>query len=562
MTYITRPFFLLVETFWTVLPLVVAVDLIAVYLLVFKERMDPRSFAFWMTLTIVLPFLGFALYLLYGCTLYSGSVFGRKLGGDREMGLLDDPRIRGADLPTEGNYTRFYDDLAKGSESAVADIVSAERTVHVSIYRPPTDSEAPGFVDALCSKAEGGADVRVLLGCDVPGSIGVIRRMKAAGVCVRTFHRRLMPLVTMSFRFKNRRIMAIVDGRAAYVGEQSVIRLEGPAASRLEDRFLADWSFATGRPPSRSETAGAAGSTKVQIVSTGPDAGGDWNPALMGYVAMLNAAEKSIALSEPYLVPDENVYNFLKLSALSGVDVKVVVSGRGGHWYQKWNTAAAASSMLDSGARVFFSREEFQDSLLSIDGRISGISMAPFNGRAMLHDFHTSILVESEEISAQVSARLEGLIGSSEEMLPEDYSRRTVSARLKIGLSRMMMLFNRGGHVSSQHLHERRGLLRRHPAAAGHPRRDRGHSADVHGALRPQVVLRLDHRPAVCPASWVHPLPVHGPHGVLAHRGLQRPGVLEVQPGRLQRGSRGRYGKLLGLFRRPQGREGPVRSRR
>ena len=138
MTYITRPFFILVETFWTVLPLVVAVDLVAVYLLVFKERMDPRSFAFWMTLTIVLPFAGFALYLLYGCTLYSGSVFGRKLGGDREMGLLDDPRIRGADVPTEGNDALFYEYLAKASERAVDDISAAEETVHVSMYRPPS----------------------------------------------------------------------------------------------------------------------------------------------------------------------------------------------------------------------------------------------------------------------------------------------------------------------------------------------------------------------------------------------------------------------------------------
>jgi len=444
MTYLTRPFFMLVETFWTVLPLVVAVDLVAVYLLVFKERMDPRSFAFWMTLTIAFPFVGFALYLLYGCTLYSVSIFGRKLGGDREMGLLDDPRIRGADKPTDGNDVVFYESLASGSERLLGDLDSACRSIHLAAYRLPADNEAPGIVESLCAKAEEGVDVRVLIGYDVPDSLSDVRRMKAAGVKVSTFHRRLMPILAVSFRFKNHRMIAIVDGSVSYAGESSIVRMEGPAASRLETRFLADWSFATGKPESPNEAAAPVGDTTVQIVSTGPDADDDSNPALMSYVAMMKSAERSITLSEPYLVPDENIYNFLKLAALSGTDVKVVVSRKGSRWYQKWNTASAASSMLDSGVRVFFSDEEFRDSMLCVDGKRCGIGLAPFNGRAMMHYFHTSVLIESESVSEGVQERLEKLMEPSVEMHVEDYEHRSAIARVKIALSRVMMLFNRG----------------------------------------------------------------------------------------------------------------------
>ena len=443
MTYLTRPIIFIGQTFWTVLPLVVVTDLAAIYLLIFREKMDPRSFAFWISLIIALPFLGFALYLLYGCTLYSASIFGRKLGKDREMRLLDDPRIRGADIPTYGNDVRFYGSALSGYGDITEDIGSAAESVHLEIYSLPEGKDGAGLVDALCSKAREGLDVRMLIGRNVPLGLMDLRRMKEAGAEVSTFHRRLKPLFTVSLRFKNRRVLAVIDGKISYAGEQSVIRAEGPAASRLEARFLADWSFAAGKHVPPAEQAEGCGDTKVQIVSSGPDSEGGPNPALFGYVEMMKSAESSITLSEPYLVPDEDIYSFLKLAAFSGIDVRIVVSP-GNFWYQKWNTASAASSLLDSGIRVFFANSRFRDSLMAVDGRKSGISLAPFNGRAMLHDFHTSVLVESEEMSAEVEKHLGKLIESSAELHIEDYRRRTVLSRVKIAFSRIMMLFNRG----------------------------------------------------------------------------------------------------------------------
>ncbi len=443
MSYFTRPFFLLVETFWTVLPLVVVIDVIALYLLIFKEKMDPRSFAFWTALIIVFPFVGFALYLIYGCTLYSGSIFGRKLGRDREMGIMDDPRIRGADIPTDGNSARFYENLTIAMSDSVRDVANAGKSIFIMIHRVPR-AELSALVNAICERARAGIDVRLLMGRGLPMNILHIRRMKAAGVRFKMFNRRFFSLVSTSFRFRNRRVMMVVDNSIAYAGQQSLLRVRGPAASRLGARFLADWAFAAGRRPEEAPMAPKAGDVKVQVVSSGPDLGSEMNPSMTEYVALIKEAKQSIVLSEPYLVPDENVYNFLKLSALSGVDVSVIVPVNGSHWYQRWNTASAASSMAASGVRIFFCRDKFPESIMIVDGRYIGAGMAPFNGRAMLQDFHTSLVLDSEAVCSKAMEMMDGLISRSAEMEAGDYESRTVGDRLKAAVSRFMMLFNRG----------------------------------------------------------------------------------------------------------------------
>ncbi len=442
MTYFTRPFFTLVETFYTVLPLVVIIDLIAIYLLIFKEKMDPRSFAFWIVLVIVLPFLGFALYLIYGCNLYSTSIFGRKLGRDREFGLMDDPRIRGADTPTFGNDVRFYTGDEQWQNNVLRDLESAQNSIHIEIYTMPSKSLFPDLVDTLCQKSKEGVDIRFLMGRGIPRTLNYLRALTRSGVKFMTFHRRFFSLVSTSFRFRNHRLMVIIDGRVAYSGEQSFVRLEGPSASRLDARFLADWSFAKGEPPEQVWVSGEAGDTRVQVVSSGPDVGNEVDPAMMEYVSMIKSAKRSIVLSEPYLVPDENIYNFIKLAALSDVDVSLIVSDSGRHWYQHWNTMSASWPLIDSGARIFLSEKRFKDSQMCVDGMISAVGLPPFNSRVMLQDFHTSIIVESEEISHQVTEYLYGLTSSATELKKEDFEHRSLSVRIKTGLSRILMFFN------------------------------------------------------------------------------------------------------------------------
>jgi cardiolipin synthase len=544
MTYVTRPFFILVETFWPVLPLVVAVDIMAVYLLVFRERMDPRSFAFWMVLCIALPFAGFASYLLFGCTLYAGRMYGRKAEADRAAGLLDAAVV-------EGNDVRFFGSREEAVRGMSADISVARQSVHMEVRRI---DDLPELMEALCSKSSEDVDVRVLFSKRSAG----IRRLREAGVRTARFYKGASSLTTLPLRFRNRRSLLTVDGRIAYAGGGSMARVEGPGASRLEDRFLADWSFASGEPRGKAASVSSAGRSSVRSMSTGPDSGP--YSSVLCYEAAIRSAEASLSVSEPYLVPDDNVHALLKLASLSGADVKVLVSR--GRFYQKWNTLSAAAPLMSAGVRVFLSDERATDVVASVDGRLLVVGLAPFDGRAMKNDFHTAVLAGSEEASVQASRFLEERMSASRELCHEDYAGRTFSARLKTALSRILMLFNRGSHVGSLFVHGLGRLHGRHRHRPGHLGRGDDSVPDVHGALRPQVLLRMDHGALFRPPGGDHPVPVHGAHDILAHLVVQRPGFLEVCAQRRPRGPGGRHRRIGRVRGRAEGRQSLVERRR
>ena len=70
-----------------------------------------------------------------------------------------------------------------------------------------------------------------------------------------------------------------------------MVRVEGPAASRLAKRFAADWSFSTGETFDIDVDPVHHGDDIVQITSGGPDVGGEGPPA-SEYMSMIMGAKE------------------------------------------------------------------------------------------------------------------------------------------------------------------------------------------------------------------------------------------------------------------------------
>ena len=108
------------------------VDVLALVVMIFVERLDPRSLIFWITMVVILPFAGVVLFLLYGSTLYADWRYQRKSEADRRFldGEQDLPEGEdgivagsmhelGADVCSSGNRVRFY----WGRSDFVSDLV-------------------------------------------------------------------------------------------------------------------------------------------------------------------------------------------------------------------------------------------------------------------------------------------------------------------------------------------------------------------------------------------------------------------------------------------------------
>lgn len=452
MTFLTRPFFTFifaVEPVW--LPLLI-VDLVALLLLIFAERLNPRTLIFWIAVVIVVPFVGFILYLAFGSNIYSRWLFGRKHERDVRFRDAEPPedsdlsmpasmQRMGADVCTDGNKVDFHWNRTTLVPGMASDIRSAERRVFVMARRLPREFDE--VYDALGEAASGGVDVRVMTSSLGFGRTRGLRAMRRAGVRTATFHNRLYSLLSIRPANRNMRTVVVVDGRIAYEGRGACIRAEGPAAERLERRFIADWSHATGEGIEPSPMPGPVqGGVPVQVVSGGPDEGDDRSPVFSVYSEIITSSRSTLYMAFPYLLPNDEIYATVKMAVASGVDVRVLLPRRGRHWYQSWNSLAASNPLMLIGAKVYFVDRMLGKCVMISDGRLCCVGSADFCSRPMYQDFNTCCVVRSQDVAARAEGDFLEELETAAECHPEEYRRRSFGDMVRIAVARMLMFFN------------------------------------------------------------------------------------------------------------------------
>lgn len=454
MTYLTRPvisFIFTVEPFW--LPLLV-LDVAALLVMIFAERFSPRTLIFWITVVAVLPFLGFILYLIFGCTLYSRRLFSRKSESDARYMVGEQERLSGrdgaqadtigalgADVCTTGNAVRFFWDRSEVIPDMVRDIRSAQRSVHLMARRLPRGMEQ--VHKAAMEAVSRGVDVCIMTSSLGFGRTPGLRRMRKAGVRYHTFHRIPYSLLSVRPANRNMRSMAVIDGHVAYQGRGAAVRIEGPAAARLERRFMADWAHATGERmvPDDSDVIRSENGAGVQVVSDGPDLD-DRKPLFTTYSDIIIHSERTLYMAFPYLLPTDEIYSNVKLAVASGVDVRILLPRRGKHWYQSWNSLAASNPLMRIGAKVYFADRTLGKCVIILDGRLCCVGSGDFSSRPLAQDFNTDCLIYSEEVAEEAGRSFMEELGDSAECHPDMYDSRSVGDMFRIAIARLLMFFN------------------------------------------------------------------------------------------------------------------------
>ena len=447
MTYFTKPFFTLVYAIQDIYPLVILLDIIGIVMILFKERFEPRTFVFWLMIIIVLPIIGFTTYLLTGCTLYSTEHFSRKAEKDRSI-LSDVPKDavvgldmgNGLDYAVTGNTTKAYWNNGDHYDDLVTDIMGARSSVLIEL-RKYSHGDFERVSSALNDAAERGVDVRVITGSYGFGRTRGIHRLKEAGGRFTTFHSLPYSMFSIKNSCRLLRALMVIDGRIAYSGAESLVRVEGPGANRLAKRFAVDWTYATGEPFDVPDDSCGIGTDVVQITSGGPDAEGEGPPA-SEYMSLIMSSRERIYMTFEYLVPDEVLYNSMRLAVFSGAEIHLLIPRRGRHWYQAWNSLSASNELMLAGVHVYFTDKRTMRNVIVCDGKVCSIGSAVFNTRSMKYDFTTNVVVFSEDLAEQIEDDFREELQSAVECHPEEYARRSFMDRLRIVASRMLMFFN------------------------------------------------------------------------------------------------------------------------
>lgn len=111
---------------------------------------------------------------------------------------------------------------------------------------------------------------------------------------------------------------------------------------------------------------------------------------------MINSATSSIYITTPYFIIDFEMANALKLAAISGVDVNIIIPGIPDKKIVYMVSKSYIPDLLKSGVKVFtYSKGFIHAKLLVADEKRAMIGTVNFDFRSFYLHFENSIYIEN-----------------------------------------------------------------------------------------------------------------------------------------------------------------------
>lgn len=413
-----------------------------------RTARTPQGSVGWVVFLLTAPILAVPAYLFLGHSRYPGYLSMRReterviaaLAAQREAyggasgqsSAHGDNRARAfeelAHMPiVGGNVYRILIDGEATFGAIFEAIEQAETYIVVCFYILSDDEIGRAFAELLARRARDGLKVRLLY--DAIGSARLpdayLDRLREAGVEVRNFHAIRRPRNPFQLNFRNHRKIVIVDGAVGFVGGLNVgdeymgrdpefgrwrdthLVLRGPTVAQLQLVFMEDWHWSSNETPTLDWTASPVeGGADALILAPGPA-----DPMETGSLYFLNligAATRRLWIASPYFVPDTDTLSALKLAALRGVDVRILIPAKKDHLTVWLAAYAYFDEMRAAGVRIWRYRDGFMhQKALVVDDAIASIGTVNLDIRSCRLNFEVTALLFGPGPAADVAEMLE-----------------------------------------------------------------------------------------------------------------------------------------------------------
>lgn len=451
--------------------------------LIFIERKEPTTTWAWLIILLVLPGIGFIIYLFFGQNLSRQKIFREKKVTDEKkvkellekfkkekenssiseefMDLIRMNYNNCGVLYTCGNKVDTFIDGEEKFKALIEDIRSAKKFIHIEYYIFRMDSLGKTIIKELKKKVEEGVEVRLL--ADGMGSKSLrgnkVKYIRSLGIKFYLFFPGFLPYINTRVNFRNHRKIVVIDGKVGYVGGFNVgdeyinkgkqfdywrdthIRIQGEAVNELNKRFILDWDYASEGELKNYDDyfidQEEYGDIGIQIVSSGPDHKEEF--IKNAYMKIINNAKERIYIQTPYLVPDEPIKEALKIAALSGVDVRIMVPGSPDHFFMEWILSANMGELMECGVRIYKYQKGFIHSKTIVaDGKVASIGTANLDIRSFQLNFEINAIIFDSDYSKEQEKIFADDIKDSKQVIFEEYNARGRSIRIKEALIRLI----------------------------------------------------------------------------------------------------------------------------
>ncbi len=443
--------------------------------LIFLENSNPDRTLLWIAVLIFVPFLGLFIYLLIGPDF--DNLRRRRNFRPREMLPVPTGERQALQLQTaqmlreiSGAEVTWYNRITPliNGEETFADIFEtingAKTFIHLQSFIIKDDETGRKLRETLIAAVRRGVKVRVLY--DAIGSrkitAGYVRSLNDAGVRCMSFMPVSFPMFRRKMNFRNHRKICVVDGTVAYTGglnfsknyihkgrmgfwRDTHVRVEGEAVKELHKIFLADWEDRTTEKPEQiikedgvvyqSDFTGWK-KQPVQVVPSGVSA--PWHSIEMGFMSMISRAKERVWITTPYIVPGPFITSALRMAALSGVDVRIILPEKGDHFLVYWGGRAHIEELLSAGVKILLYKPGFMHAKTLLSDRdICSAGTCNLDVRSLEINFEDQLFIYDETINKTFERQFKEDFKDTFELKLEDWRKRPFCEKLLESFGRL-----------------------------------------------------------------------------------------------------------------------------
>ena len=216
-------------------------------------------------------------------------------------------------------------------------------------------------------------------------------------------------------------------------------RITGPVVRQLQAIFLEDWFYESGElleDPALFPPSAGGGPVAVQVVPTGPDEPIDVFQDLI--VRAIFLARRRVVVTSPYFIPNEAMLLALRMAALRGVRVDLVIPRRSDHRVVDAAGSFYCDYLMRHGVNVFlFQKGMLHAKTLTIDDELAMFGSANYDIRSFNLNFELNLLVHAEQAVREVRGLQQGYLDQSLQAALGQWPLPTLGSRLKMNLAKL-----------------------------------------------------------------------------------------------------------------------------
>lgn len=366
-----------------------------------------------------------------------------------------------------GNELHILDTPESIMRSIIDDINQAEKSINMVFYIWSTQGLVNEVTQALINARQRGVTIHILL--DSVGSRAFLKSaecqvMRDNGIEVtETLHVNLFRMFFNRIDLRQHRKIIVIDNQISYTGSMNMVdpkffkkdsnvgewidimvRINGPVSAVLNGLHAWDWEIETRvklpleEPDCPLLPLEQNNSHAVQILATGPCFPDDLMAQSLSIAIF--SARKSIVITSPYFVPSHNIAEALRIAALRGVDVSIVIPKENDSLMVHWASRTFFDDLLAAGVKIYnFNKGLLHTKSMLIDNRLALVGTVNMDMRSFLLNFEVTMVVEDPAFANEISLLHESYIKNAELVDYVTWSTRSVYQRI---IEKLFFLFS------------------------------------------------------------------------------------------------------------------------